>query len=108
MTIATPASENVATPSPARSASTLFSTGSELLGRTSQWLDHPDDGALTRAHVQKLGASDTTVRFESRFRHKDGSYRWLSWTGSSDRDRIYAVARDVTAERAAADRLKAA
>ena len=47
------------------------------------------------------------MRFESRFRHKDGSYRWLSWTGVSDRDRIYAVARDVTAEKAAAERLRA-
>src|SRR6202011_2496192 len=46
-------------------------------------------------------------RFESRFRHKDGTYRWLSWTGVSDKDKIYAVARDVTAEKAAADRLKA-
>jgi PAS domain S-box-containing protein len=79
----------------------------ELLNRTSQWLEHPDDGGVTRAHVQKLAASDTTVRFESRFRHKDGSYRWLSWTGVSDEDRIYAVARDVTAEKAATDRLKA-
>src|SRR3954468_22103304 len=79
----------------------------ELLNRTSQWLEHPDDGGITRAHVEKLGAGETTVRFESRFRHKDGSYRWLSWTGVSDRDRIYAVARDVTADKAAAERLKA-
>ena len=47
------------------------------------------------------------MRFESRFRHKDGSYRWLSWTGVSDKDYNYAVARDVTAEKAAAERLKA-
>src|SRR3984893_2334364 len=63
--------------------------------------------AVMRAEVEKLGARETTVRFESRFRHKDGSYRWLSWTGVADRDHIYAVARDVTAERAAAERLKA-
>jgi hypothetical protein len=37
----------------------------------------------------------------------DGSYRWLSWTGVSDIDHNYAVARDVTAEKAAAERLKA-
>jgi PAS domain S-box-containing protein len=79
----------------------------ELLNRTSQWLEHPDDNGVTRAEVEKLGARETTVRFESRFRHKDGSYRWLSWTGVADRDHIYAVARDVTAEKAAAERLKA-
>jgi PAS domain S-box-containing protein len=87
---------------------TLGWSEAELLNRTSEWLDHPDDGGTTRAHVRKLLAGDTTVRFESRFRHKDGSYRWLSWTGVSDKDRIYAVARDVTAEKAATDRLKAA
>jgi PAS domain S-box-containing protein len=87
---------------------TLGWSEAELLNRTSGWLDHPDDGGITRAQVGKLRAGETTVRFESRFRHKDGSYRWLSWTGVSDKDRIYAVARDVTAEKAATDRLKAA
>jgi PAS domain S-box-containing protein len=86
---------------------TLGWSEAQLLNRTSQWLEHPDDGGVTRAHVRKLIAEDTTVRFESRFRHKDGSFRWLSWTGVSEKDRIYAVARDVTAEKAATDRLKA-
>jgi PAS domain S-box-containing protein len=78
----------------------------ELLNRTSEWLEHPDDGGITQARVKKLGSSDATAKFESRFRHKDGSYRWLSWTGVPDQDHIYAVARDVTAEKAAAERLK--
>jgi PAS domain S-box-containing protein len=86
---------------------TLGWSEAELLDRTSEWLEHPDDNGITRAQVKKLGADGTTVRFESRFRHRDGSYRWLSWTGVSDRDRIYAVARDVTAEKAAAERLRA-
>jgi len=86
---------------------TLGWSEAELLDRTSEWLEHPDDNGLTQAQVKKLGADGTTVRFESRFRHKDGSYRWLSWTGVSERDRIYAVARDVTAEKAAAERLRA-
>src|SRR5712672_107072 len=86
---------------------TLGWSEAELLNRTSEWLEHPDDGGLTRAQIKKLGDSETTGRFESRFRHKDGSYRWLSWTGAPDQDHIYAVARDVTAEKAAAERLKA-
>jgi PAS domain S-box-containing protein len=86
---------------------TLGWSEAELLNRTSQWLEHPDDGGITRAHIKKLIADETTVRFESRFRHKDGTYRWLSWTGVSDKDCIYAVARDVTTEKAATDRLKA-
>jgi PAS domain S-box-containing protein len=86
---------------------TLGWSEAELLNRTSEWLEHPDDNGMTRAQVKMLGTDGTTVRFESRFRHRDGSYRWLSWTGVSDRDRIYAVARDVTAEKAAAERLRA-
>ncbi len=86
---------------------TLGWSEAELLNRTSDWLEHPDDGGVTRAQVSKLGESATTVKFESRLRHKDGSYRWLSWTGVPDQDHIYAVARDVTAEKAAAERLKA-
>jgi PAS domain S-box-containing protein len=86
---------------------TLGWSEAELLNRTSEWLEHPDDGGITQAQVKKLGASETTVKFESRFRHKDGSYRWLSWTGVSDKDHNYAVARDVTAEKAADERLKA-
>jgi PAS domain S-box-containing protein len=86
---------------------TLGWSEADLLNRTSQWLEHPDDGGVTRSHVKKLSTGETTVRFESRFRHRDGSYRWLSWTGVSDADRIYAVARDVTADKAASERLKA-
>ncbi|WP_371126019.1 PAS domain-containing protein [Bradyrhizobium sp.] len=86
---------------------TLGWSEAELLGRTSEWLEHPDDGSATRAQVGKSGESEATVRFESRFRHRDGSYRWLSWTGVSDQHHTYTVARDVTAEKAAAERLKA-
>jgi PAS domain S-box-containing protein len=86
---------------------TLGWSEAELLNRTSEWLEHPDDGGLTRTEVSQLIQGNLTVRFEGRFRHKDGSYRWLSWTGVPDQDHIYAVARDVTAEKAATERLKA-
>jgi PAS domain S-box-containing protein len=86
---------------------TLGWSEAELLNRTSEWLQHPEDSAVTRTEVSKLIQGNQTVRFEARFRHRDGSYRWLSWTGVPDQDHIYAVARDVTAEKAAAERLKA-
>ena len=86
---------------------TLGWSEAELLNRTSEWLEHPDDNGITRAKVSELGARETTVRFERRFRHKDGTYRWLSWMGVSDKDHDYAVARDITAEKLAAERLKA-
>jgi PAS domain S-box-containing protein len=86
---------------------TLGWSEAELLNRTSEWLEHPGDNGITRAQLTKLGVGETAARFESRFRHRDGSYRWLSWTGVPDQDLIYAVARDVTAEKAAAERLRA-
>ncbi len=79
----------------------------DLLDRTSRWLEHPDDQAKTVAEVEKLASGQQTVRFENRLRHKDGSYRWLSWTAVPDEELIYCVARDVTEEKAAAERLKA-
>src|SRR5262249_46663462 len=33
---------------------------------------------------------------ENRLRRRDGTYRWLSWKAVPDRDRIYAMGRDVT------------
>ncbi|HEY0331220.1 MAG TPA: response regulator [Rhodopseudomonas sp.] len=86
---------------------TLGWSEAELLNRSSDGLEHPDDHGVTRAQLQRLAAGEATVRFESRFRHHDGSYRWLSWTGVSDADLNYAVARDITAEKLAAERLKA-
>ena len=44
----------------------------DLLGKTSQWLLHPDDRERTRAEIRHLAAGRSTLRFESRVRHKDG------------------------------------
>jgi len=47
--------------------------------------------------------------FENRYRHRDGSYRWLEWSaiGVPDERGYYAVARDVTERRAEQERLRA-
>jgi PAS domain S-box-containing protein len=86
---------------------TLGWSEAELLDRTSEWLEHPDDRGTTGAQIAKLSSKEPTVRFENRLRHKDGSYRWLSWTRVLDAGHVYAVVRDVTAEKAAAEQLKA-
>ena len=46
---------------------TLGWSEAELLNRTSEWLEHPDDGGLTRAQVKKLGTSGTTVGSKAAF-----------------------------------------
>src|SRR5262249_33528149 len=92
---------------PAWSA-TLGWSEAELLGRNSQWLLHPDDQERTRTEIGHLAAGRATVRFENRFRHKDGSYRWISWKAVPERGHIYAMGRDVTELKAAENELREA
>ena len=75
----------------------------ELLGRTSEWLEHPDDRARTRQEVSKLAAGQTTLKFENRFRAKDGRYHWLSWTAAPHNGLFFCVARDVTEDTPSSD-----
>ena len=72
-------------------------TAEELVGRTSEWLEHPDDREETRAEIVRLAESGApTLAFENRFRTRDGDYRHLSWTAAPKGDRFYCVARDIT------------
>jgi PAS domain S-box-containing protein len=59
---------------------------------------HPDDREATAAVFDNLAADVPTILFENRYRHRDGSYRWLQWNArpASDHLLIYATARDVT------------
>ncbi len=53
-------------------------SASDVVGRTSEWLEHPEDREKTRAEVARLAAGNTTLAFENRFRTKDDRYRTLS------------------------------
>ncbi len=87
---------------------TLGWTEAQLLKKATQanWIVHPDDRKASQDILDSLERGIPTLRFENRFRHKDGSYRWLSWTAVPDEHHVYAVARDVTAEKVALERLK--
>ena len=79
----------------------------ELIGRPSLDLIHPDDVApsvVALGHAVQRGHAST----ENRLRHKDGSYRWLSWTAASEEGVIYANGRDITAEKDQAEALRQA
>ena len=71
----------------------------DILGRTSEWLEHPDDREKTRAEVAQLASGAAALAFENRLRTRTGDYRVLSWTAVPVEDAIYCVARDVTAEK---------
>jgi len=69
----------------------------ELVSRPFLDFVHPDDVAATLAEVEKLARNVPTIHFDNRYRCKDGSYRWLSWTCAPDTSgTLYAIARDVT------------
>ncbi len=69
---------------------------------------HPDDREATEAETAKLATGVPTLRFMNRYRHADGSWRWLSWRVQPDvaEGVLYATARDVTAIRAADEALR--
>lgn len=70
----------------------------EILGRTSEWLEHPDDRAATAAEIGALGEGRATHLFINRFRRQDGSYSTLSWTAVPHEGQLYCTARDITEE----------
>ena len=48
------------------------------------------------------------MRFEGRWRTRDGDYRWLSWTAVPEENLIYTVARDITDDKQRAAELESA
>jgi len=69
----------------------------ELRSQPIQDFMHPDDVEQTLALLQ--GQRNGPSEFESvtnRFRHRDGSWRWLLWSGRCDGETWYAAAKDVT------------
>ena len=80
----------------------------DLIGRRFIDLVHPDDVQGTLDEAGRLADGRTTLRFENRYRCRDGSYRHLAWTAVPGDGLIHAVARDVTAEKEAASELATA
>ncbi len=81
-------------------------TEAELLGQPLTDLLHPDDVAAALAEIARLARGLVTLRIENRLRHKDGSYRTLSWTAVPDERFLHAVGRDITALRESEARLR--
>ena len=62
-------------------------------------LVHPDDLRNSQAIFSKAIKGRPVSRFQNRYRHRDGSYRWLSWVAVLEDGKVYCSARDVTAEK---------
>lgn len=71
----------------------------ELVGNSFMDFVHPEDVPSTNDEVRDLSAEGRSVmRYLNRYRHKDGSWVWLSWAVTSSAGQFHAVARDVTSE----------
>ena len=77
----------------------------DLRGTHAIDLVHPDDVAAGKEGLATLRDGKPLLSFENRQRHRDGSYRWLSWVAVPEGERIYTRARDITAERAQSEAL---
>ncbi len=73
----------------------------ELRGQPILGFMHPEEAEAVAAHLRGRAAVAEIPSFESRFRRKDGEYRWLAWSSSPPGadGLLYSSARDVTSYR---------
>ena len=87
----------------------LGHSADQLLTRPFLDFVHPDDRPRTARESGRLKRSDeATISFESRFRTRQGAYRWLLWSArvSPEERLVYGVAKDVTERKRAEERLR--
>src|SRR5438309_7145892 len=69
----------------------------ELLANPIEDFLHPEDVERTHALMRSGGERPAQLEnFTNRYRHRDGSWRWLLWSARCDGTTWYAAAKDVT------------
>ncbi|WP_455921119.1 PAS domain-containing protein [Pseudomonas putida] len=61
-------------------------------------LVHPEDLSASQA-VFAQAFKRPVSRFQNRYQHRDGSYRWLAWVAVLEEGKVYCSARDITTEK---------
>jgi PAS domain S-box-containing protein len=86
---------------------TLGWSNEEMLARPYLDFIHPDDYSATLQEVERqIAAKKAVFNFENRYRHKDGSWRWLSWKSVPQPGGLmYATARDITERKQVEEKL---
>jgi PAS domain S-box-containing protein/putative nucleotidyltransferase with HDIG domain len=82
---------------------------SELLAEPFLAFVHPDDREATIVEAERqTKAGEEVLHFANRYRHKDGSYRWLEWMSRPDTEagELIAVARDITVRKEAEETVR--
>ena len=71
----------------------------DIVGKKFLEYTHPDDLDATLGAFANMLEQPMASPYAYRFRHQDGSYRWIGWTGAFEEGRVYAAGRDLTLER---------
>jgi PAS domain S-box-containing protein len=72
----------------------------ELINHSILEFIHPDDHPGTLGALAQAGSA-LVSKYENRYRHKDGTYRWIEWSAAPEGDRIHASGRHVTPQKEA-------
>jgi len=87
-------------------ASVLGYGEAELVGSAFAALMHPEDLEEASEHFAALTQMNSARDFDSRLRHKNGTYRWINWTAIPEGDVFYSIGRDVTHRKQLEDLLR--
>ncbi|MDP3562998.1 MAG: PAS domain S-box protein, partial [Methanoregula sp.] len=68
----------------------------ELEGHRFLDFVHPDDLPATLEVISQLSNQQDVLNFTNRYRHKDGTFRWIEWRSRPLGELIVAAARDIT------------
>jgi len=71
----------------------------EMVGRHLVDFVWPEDAAMIADALAQATISNSMAGLENRYRHRDGSVRWISWNTTFEDGRIYGYGRDVTANK---------
>jgi len=87
---------------------TLGYSAEELTSKPYLEFVHPEDRSASAAAVDELYQGGKGSYFENRYLCRDGSYRWLAWSGATDLKKglMYGAARDITKSKEDAAKLR--
>ncbi len=81
-------------------------TADDLTARPFIEFVHPDDVASTEAQAAMIYGGGEAKGFRNRYRHANGSYRWLEWNTQLVNGLLYCSARDVSGQIENEERLR--
>ncbi|MBM6595239.1 hybrid sensor histidine kinase/response regulator [Microvirga pudoricolor] len=80
----------------------------EIVGTRLEVLVHDEDRAGLKDHYASLRKGFATHDLDVRFRHRDGSDRWINWTLTPETEVFHGIGRDVSQRKVLEDQLRQA